>query len=123
MMGLGNPVHLAFLMVVLMLLFGAKRLPEMGRSLGSGLAGYFREGITSEGSNSLKPQKEIFEYAFRKAGADPAESIMIGDSIEADIQGAINAGIDQVYVNHLGVAPSVKPTYTVGSLKELEMIF
>jgi putative hydrolase of the HAD superfamily len=89
----------------------------------SGLTGYFREVITSEGSNSLKPQKEIFEYAFRRAGADPAESIMIGDSIEADIQGGINAGIDQVYVNHLGVAPSVKPTYTVGSLKELEEIF
>jgi putative hydrolase of the HAD superfamily len=48
---------------------------------------------------------------------------MIGDSIEADIQGGINAGIDQVYVNHVGVEPSVKPTYTVGSLKELEEIF
>jgi len=89
----------------------------------SGLTGYFRQVITSEGSNSLKPQKEIFEYAFQRAGALPAESIMIGDSIEADIQGAINAGIDQVYVNHLGVAPTVKPTYTVGSLKELEYIF
>jgi len=89
----------------------------------SGLTGYFRQVITSEGSNSLKPQKEIFEYAFQRAGALPAESIMIGDSIEADIQGAINAGIDQVYVNHLGVAPTVKPTYTVGSLKELESIF
>ena len=89
----------------------------------SGLAGYFREVITSEGSNSLKPHKEIFEYAFQRAGALPAESIMIGDSIEADIQGGINAGIDQVYVNHVGVAPSVKPTYTVGSLKELEEIF
>ena len=89
----------------------------------SGLTGYFREVITSEGSNSLKPHKEIFEYAFQRAGAVPAESIMIGDSIEADIQGAINAGIDQVYVNHLGVAPTIKPTYTVGSLKELEMIF
>ncbi|MBS1601649.1 MAG: HAD-IA family hydrolase, partial [Bacteroidetes bacterium] len=89
----------------------------------SGLTGYFREVVTSEGSNSLKPHKEIFEYAFLRAGALPAESIMIGDSIEADIQGGINAGIDQVYVNHLGVAPSVKPTFTVGSLKELEDIF
>jgi len=89
----------------------------------SGLTGYFQEVITSEGSNSLKPHKEIFEYAFQRAGALPAESIMIGDSIEADIQGGINAGIDQVYVNHVGVAPSVKPTYTVGSLKELEEIF
>jgi len=89
----------------------------------SGLTGFFGEVITSEGSNSLKPHKEIFEYAFRVTGADPAESIMLGDSIEVDIQGAINAGIDQVYVNHLGVAPAIKPTYTVASLKELENIF
>lgn len=89
----------------------------------SGLSGFFGEVITSEGSNSLKPHKEIFDYAFRVTGADPAESIMLGDSIEVDIQGAINAGIDQVYVNHLGVAPAIKPTYTVATLKELENIF
>jgi len=96
---------------------------QLSKLANSGLTGYFREVITSEGSNSIKPQKEIFEYAFQRAGALPAESIMIGDSIEADIQGAINAGIDQVYVNHLGVEPAVKPTYMVGSLKELEEIF
>ena len=89
----------------------------------SGLSGFFGEVITSEGSNSLKPHKEIFDYAFRVTGADPAESIMLGDSIEVDIQGAINAGIDQVYVNHLGITPAIKPTYTVSSLKELEEIF
>ncbi|HVU98829.1 MAG TPA: YjjG family noncanonical pyrimidine nucleotidase [Puia sp.] len=89
----------------------------------SGLTGFFGEVITSEGSNSLKPHKEIFEYAFRVTGAEPEESIMLGDSIEADIQGAINAGIDQVYINHLGVEPAIKPTYTVSSLKELETIF
>jgi len=89
----------------------------------SGLSGFFGEVITSEGSNSLKPHKEIFDYAFRVTGADPAQSIMLGDSIEVDIQGAINAGIDQVYVNHLGIAPAIKPTYMVSSLKELENIF
>ena len=89
----------------------------------SGLSGYFEAVITSEGSNSLKPHKEIFEYAFQKVGAEPAESIMLGDSIEVDIQGAINAGIDQVYINHLGAEPAIKPTYMVSSLKELEAIF
>jgi len=89
----------------------------------AGLEGYFIEVITSEGSNSLKPHKEIFEYAFLKTGAEKKESIMIGDSVEVDIQGAINAGIDQVYVNHLKVEPSIQPTFTVYSLKELENIF
>jgi len=94
----------------------------------SGLDKYFIEVITSEGSNSLKPKKEIFEYAFQKTGANPAESIMIGDAIDVDILGAINAGIDQVHVNHLTkeAVPVINdqfPTYTVYSLRELEEIF
>jgi sec-independent protein translocase protein TatA len=39
-MGLDNPIHIAFLVVILLLVFGAKRLPEMGRSLGSGMRGF-----------------------------------------------------------------------------------
>ena len=89
----------------------------------SGIDKFFIEVITSEGSNSLKPRKEIFEYAFNKASSQCHECIMIGDSIEADIQGAINAGIDQVYVNHTNAEPSIKPTFMVHSLKELENIF
>ena len=89
----------------------------------SGLDIFFKEVITSEGSNSLKPNKEIFEFAFKKTNADPASSIMIGDTIDVDIQGAINAGIDQVFVNHTGISTDIKPTYTVSSLKELEEIF
>ena len=89
----------------------------------SGLDVFFKEVITSEGSNSIKPNKEIFEYAFQKTNANPIKSIMIGDTIDVDIQGAINAGIDQVFVNHAGIATEIKPTYTVNSLKELEEIF
>ena len=89
----------------------------------SGLKDFFTEVITSEGSNSLKPNKEIFEFAFEKCGTCKEECIMIGDSIEVDIVGAMNAGIDQVFVNHLGIQPEIKPTYTVYSLKELEEIF
>jgi sec-independent protein translocase protein TatA len=39
-MGLDNPIHIAFVVVILLLVFGAKRLPEMGRSLGSGMRGF-----------------------------------------------------------------------------------
>ena len=46
-MGLDNPIHLAILLMILLLVFGAKRLPEMGRSLGSGLRG-FKESINGE---------------------------------------------------------------------------
>jgi putative hydrolase of the HAD superfamily len=89
----------------------------------SGLHIFFKEVITSEGSNSLKPNKAIFEFALKKSGALLHESIMIGDTPEVDILGAKNAGMDQVFVNHLKVAVEEKPTYTVHSLKELENIF
>jgi putative hydrolase of the HAD superfamily len=89
----------------------------------SGLNVFFKQVITSEGSNSLKPNKEIFQYALRRSGATLSESIMIGDTLEVDILGAKNAGMDQVFVNHLNVTTEEKPTYTVYSLKELERIF
>jgi len=47
MLGLDNPIHLAFLFVLLLLVFGARRLPELGRSLGSGLRG-FKESINGD---------------------------------------------------------------------------
>ncbi len=89
----------------------------------SGLGVYFTHVITSETSNSLKPKKEIFEYAVNKAKTSLAESIMIGDSLDADIQGAINAGMDSVFVNHIHAVTALQPTYTVYHLQELEDIF
>lgn len=88
----------------------------------SGLQDYFIEVITSEASNSLKPQKEIFEYALKNANASVEESIMIGDNEFADIQGGINMGMDTIFVNHIQVLPTVHATYTITHLKELENI-
>ncbi|MDE3129684.1 MAG: twin-arginine translocase TatA/TatE family subunit [Acidobacteriota bacterium] len=48
-MGLENPIHLMLLLLVVLLVFGAKRLPEMGRSLGDGLRG-FRDAIGGQGT-------------------------------------------------------------------------
>jgi sec-independent protein translocase protein TatA len=46
-MGLENPLHIAFILILVLLVFGAKRLPEMGRSLGSGMRG-FRDSLSGE---------------------------------------------------------------------------
>jgi putative hydrolase of the HAD superfamily len=89
----------------------------------SGLSGYFTHVITSEGSNSLKPKKEIFDFAMDMAKSDLANSIMIGDNLDADILGAMNAGMDTVFVNHINAITEIKPTYMVRHLKELEVIF
>jgi sec-independent protein translocase protein TatA len=47
MLGLDNPIHILFLLVIVLLVFGAKRLPEMGRSLGDGLRG-FKDSVSGE---------------------------------------------------------------------------
>ncbi len=57
-MGLDNPLHIAFLLILLLLVFGAKRLPEMGRSLGSGMRG-FKDSLSGEGEKpSLIAQQQ-----------------------------------------------------------------
>ena len=89
----------------------------------SGLSCYFTHVITSESSNSLKPKKEIFDFAMDKAKSTLSDSIMIGDNLDADIQGAMNAGMDTVFVNHINAVAEIFPTYTVTHLKELESIF
>jgi putative hydrolase of the HAD superfamily len=88
----------------------------------SNLLPYFKHIITSEASNSIKPNKEIFDYALNKANAQLYESIMIGDNLEADIQGGMNAGLDTIFVNHLQIQTDIKPTYIIHHLKELEEI-
>ena len=90
----------------------------------SGLSVYFEEVVTSEKSMFVKPQKEIFDFALQLTGAQLKESIMIGDNPDADIQGAVNAGMDSIYVNHIGKQeiPS-GATHAIQHLKELETIF
>ncbi len=89
----------------------------------SSIAHYFKEVITSEKAMSLKPNKEIFEFALKITGAAKSESIMIGDNLDADIKGAMEAGLDTVFVNHINESTVLNPTYTIYHLKELEDIF
>jgi putative hydrolase of the HAD superfamily len=96
---------------------------QQSKLLNSGLQPFFKEIITSEGSNSLKPHAAIFAYALKAANASLEESIMLGDDFEVDILGAKNFGMDQVYINHVNKAPLQQPTFMVSSLKELEGIF
>ena len=56
-MGLDNPVHILLLLLVILLVFGAKRLPEIGRSLGEGMRGFkdTLSGDTRQSSNTPAP--------------------------------------------------------------------
>jgi putative hydrolase of the HAD superfamily len=84
-----------------------------------GLSPYFKAIITSDAAEACKPQKEIFDFALKKANAIPENSIMIGDDKEADIIGAYNAGLDVIYFNRNGENNSNKKHKEVHCLSEL----
>ena len=89
----------------------------------AGLAPYFERILLSEDVSIQKPHKKICDYALKSTNSRRAESLMIGDSFEADIAGALNAGIDGLWLNHEGMeAKGATPTFTVRSLHEIKDI-
>jgi sec-independent protein translocase protein TatA len=71
--GLDNPIHIAFLLILLLLVFGAKRLPEMGRSLGDGMRG-FKDAISGESPQATPLTARQVEPVINevKSAAQPA---------------------------------------------------
>ena len=89
----------------------------------SGIASYFKYVITSEMAGSQKPNREIFKYAFDKANSTVSDSIFIGDSIEADIQGAKSVGLDHVLFNPERVMHNEMVMHEIHALRELKHLF
>ena len=95
---------------------------QQGRMTSADLYPYFEQSFISEEIGYNKPAKEYFQIAFsRIPGFDPAECIMVGDSLTGDIQGGKNAGLRTVWVNpHHKVAPDhLKPDYEIEYLADL----
>jgi putative hydrolase of the HAD superfamily len=65
----------------------------------SGLGPYFETITDAETVGVKKPNPIIFNYAIAKANTKIETSIMVGESLEADIEGAINSGIKAIYFN------------------------
>ncbi|MCC9017225.1 YjjG family noncanonical pyrimidine nucleotidase [Flavobacterium lipolyticum] len=63
------------------------------------LSGYFETITNSELAGVKKPNSIIFDYALSAAKASKENSVMIGDCLEADVNGALNAGIDAIFFN------------------------
>ncbi len=89
----------------------------------SGLSPYIEKMILSEDAGIQKPHKKIFDFALKNTNARRRESLMIGDSWEADIVGAHDSKIDQLWLNPAGLpARDFVPTFTVKSLTEIKNI-
>ncbi len=91
----------------------------------SGLRDYFDNIILSEDAGANKPSPIYFDYAFKVSGACREDTLMIGDNIQNDIQGALNAGIDALLFNRWGIdvtESAITPTYVVKTLEEIKNI-
>ena len=72
----------------------------------STIAKYFKTITISEEVGYKKPSPIIFNYALKKANAINSNSLMIGDSYQADILGAINVGINAILFNYHNIDPN-----------------
>ena len=90
-----------------------------------GLRDYFDTIILSEDAGANKPSPAYFDYALKMSGATRQTTLMIGDNLQTDILGALNAGIDALLFDRWEVdthdAPQT-PTFVVSSLREISEI-
>lgn len=89
----------------------------------SKLLPYFSTVVTSDSSGYKKPMASIFKFAIDKAEANIWESIMVGDNLQADIIGAKNFGMDQIYFNPKEIKHNAKVTHEISCLSKLKAIF
>ena len=89
----------------------------------SGIDRFFTHMVTSEQAGIMKPHAAIFEYALKLTKSTAEQCVMIGDTLEVDILGAKNMGMDTVYFNPAKPHnDKVIPTYVIGNLNELKSI-
>jgi putative hydrolase of the HAD superfamily len=94
---------------------------QFKKLVNSGLAPYFERMVLSEDAGIQKPHKGIFDFALVNTNSRRSETLMIGDSWEADIAGAHQSKIDQLWFNPDNLpAKDFVPTYTVRSLEEIK---
>ena len=90
------------------------------KMINSNLYPYFEQIITSESVGVKKPDARVFEHALDVSKAKRENSIMIGDSLEADIHGAINVGLSAIHCVFDAKTPIDKNINVVTSLLEIK---
>lgn len=88
----------------------------------SKISNYFETIVTSESVGVKKPNPKVFEFALQQANAKKENSIMIGDSVEADIYGALKVGMQVLHCNFENEIIDTKDFRSITSLKEIKNI-
>lgn len=100
-------------------------MQQIKRLKNAGMFTYFKDIFVSEQVGFSKPSREFFSGIFNSVGnLEPENSIMIGDSVSADISGAIRFGMKTIWYNPLNIDNATLhiPDYTVASLDEIQLI-
>ena len=90
-----------------------------------GLRDYFDTIILSEDAGVNKPSPLFFDFALEMTGAEREATLMIGDNLNTDVLGALNAGIDAMLVNRWNIEKTDIPqtvTFVVNSLRDIMKI-
>lgn len=90
------------------------------KMLSSNIHHYFDKIITSESVGVKKPNPKVFRHALEVSNAKKENSIMIGDSLEADIKGALNVGLQAIHCNFENAIFEESEIITVTSLLEIK---
>jgi len=88
----------------------------------SGLTKYFSKIITSEQAGARKPDPKVFDYAFGLTSGKVSDSLMIGDDLRTDIEGARNIEMDHVYYNPKRVDHSEELFHEIQDLMDLKSL-
>ena len=83
----------------------------------TGLDKHFELIVCSRDLGIRKPNPKIFEYVLERLGVEPAKAVHVGDSVEADMDGAVNSGITPVWIKTPG--EELWPGYAISSICEL----
>jgi putative hydrolase of the HAD superfamily len=89
----------------------------------AGLDLYFKKMFSSESTGYKKPKKKFFETVLTELNVAKENCLVIGDNPHTDIKGAINYGIDSLWVNTQKYNKTIKPTYYTEDLNGIISLF
>jgi len=90
-----------------------------------GLRDFFDTVILSEDAGVNKPSPQYFDYALKVSGAERATTLMIGDNLNTDVLGALNAGLDAMLFNRWNIEKTDIPhtvTFVVDRLLDIRNV-
>jgi sec-independent protein translocase protein TatA len=111
MIGLSNPTHIVLLLLIALLLFGAKRLPEIGRSLGHGMR-EFKDSVSGLGDH---------ESHISQAERLPELGHSLGEGVREFKDSVTNSGEHDRYASQAALPPTdeTAPTHTMARERDI----